>query len=434
MNIQTIFFENMDLLFARAEFFNDNPFSDNKNQKNISHKIAVAISGGADSTSLLILADQYAKQYNIPIIAYTVNHNLRENSLQEAVYVHNLAKDLGIEHKILHWEHEKIKFGHIEKKARDARYSLLRNAMLNDNANILLTAHTENDLVETFVLRKLWHSKETGLAGISSLSDFKCGIFLLRPFLNIRKNHLIDFLNTININWVHDPSNDDENFQRVKIRQRLISKPKFYELILSKIHYYAKKRKKIEEDIFHFLKNHSKFDHSLFLLEISKEQLLKYDYKLELLQIVTGIIGGMKTPVTVSNEIVALIANSKKFTLGRTVIDSKYDFIKIYRENKNIPTLNQNEGYLFDNRIYVKLMHKNANCISFLGKSGLEYLHKHKIIDNCKDSNVKASSPTVFDKDGKILSVHFCNYKLDFIEWSEIKFGRIFIPFSILKY
>jgi len=423
----------MDIILEKANFYRANSIFHNPINNNPTLKLAVAISGGADSTSLLILADQYAKQSEIPIVAYTVNHNLRENSLQEAISVHNLAQSLGIDHKILHWEHDEIKFGHIEKEARQARYNLLRNAMLADHANFLLTAHTENDLVETFILRKLWHSGERGLAGISALSDFKCGTLLARPFLNLQKYQLIEFLKTINIDWIHDPSNDDPNYQRVKIRQRLLKNQKLHNITLKKVQIFAQKRSFKEEKIFIWLHSHAKFDQSLFLLELPKNELIHCNNSKELLQIVIGIIGGADTPVIVTDRILDKMLETKKITLGRCVIEASTYSVKIYRENKNQKPISKGEENIFDNRIYVNFIHPHATSIGFLNKDGLTSLLNRGIITSLKNKNITISTPAIFDKNGEILAAHFCGYKKDSLEWVEIKFANTFIPFMKLN-
>jgi len=434
MNIQTIFFRNMDLILEKANFYRENSIFQPTSPRNQKLKLAIAVSGGADSTSLLILADQYAKQYEIPIVAYTVNHNLRHNSLQEAIQVHNFAKMLGIEHRILNWEHDTIKFGHIEKEARNARYDLLRRSMLADNANFLLTAHTENDLVETFILRKLWHSKERGLAGISALSDFKCGMFLGRPFLNLKKQQLMEFLRTINVDWVHDPSNDDPNYQRVKIRQRLLKNQKLHNITLKKVHTFAQKRYQKEEDILNWLYYHAYFNQTLFSLELPKRDLLQYENTQELLQIVISIVGGAETPIVVNDNILAKVFTEKKFTLGRCVIETSQYSIKIYRENKNQTTISRQDGNIFDNRIQVDFIHPQAKTVSFLNKDGLFSLLNEKIIENMKEKEISISTPAIFDENGDILAAHFCGYKKDSLEWGEIKFANTFIPFLHLNH
>ena len=97
---------------------------DNINELKQSKKIVAAVSGGIDSLSLILIANNWAKKHNIKIIGITVDHGLRKSSHEEAVYINNLLKKYNIEHHILVWEGEKPK-NNIENIAREARYKLI---------------------------------------------------------------------------------------------------------------------------------------------------------------------------------------------------------------------------------------------------------------------------------------------------------------------
>ena len=98
-------------------------FDDIKELKN-NKKIVVAVSGGIDSLSLTLLANDQAKKNNIKIIGITVDHGLRKSSYDEAVYINHLLKKFNIEHHILIWEDKKPNHN-IENIAREARYNLI---------------------------------------------------------------------------------------------------------------------------------------------------------------------------------------------------------------------------------------------------------------------------------------------------------------------
>lgn len=427
MNVQEIFFDNMNYLLKCANIFNKNSIF-NSSQKTLSRKIAVGVSGGADSIALTILMSRYAEFYGFDVLTYTVNHNLREGALQEALYVNLLMQKFGIKHKILHWEHEDIKFGHVENEARKARYDLLRNAMCEDECDILLTAHTENDLAETFLLRKIKHSTKTGLAGISALRDFGCGKVLIRPLLNIKKDRLVEFLNSINITWVHDPSNDDEKFQRVKIRKILSAKSRFHELIMKKVKHLSTIRQKIEFDLYKFMVGNVFFDRNLLSVEVLRKTFYEYVYRLELLQNLIMIIGGAEYPVNFSKCLDKLY-KFKKFTHGKCVIDFSEHYVKIYRENKGFKKLKKGDSNFFDNRIFVRFIHKNSFFVDAIGKNNLIQMYEKKKLANLKNLEQKSVLPAVFSRDLEILFVHGLNYKKDDLEWADIEFGRSFIPF-----
>ncbi len=178
-------------------------------------KLAVAVSGGADSMALAILL----KRSKINFIALTVDHGLRKESAQEAVQVGKWLRELKIDHVILQWQGSKPS-SNIQEEARNARYQIMANYCLSNKINYLLVAHHLNDQAETVLLRLSRGSGIDGLAGMSVIKDLY-GIKIFRPFLDIPKKTLINFLKEENINWIEDPSNKNEKFKRVKLRNML---------------------------------------------------------------------------------------------------------------------------------------------------------------------------------------------------------------------
>lgn len=180
-------------------------------------KIAVGVSGGADSLALvLMLKETYP---NFDIIALSVDHGLRPSSLDEALYVKKIMQQFDIEHHILTWEGDKPQTG-IEEQARIARYNLLCNWCKENNVKYLAIAHHMYDQAETFLMRL---ERGSGLFGLSSMAEVskKCGITILRPLLKCHPDELKEYLNSKNISWVEDESNNCDDFLRVKMRKFL---------------------------------------------------------------------------------------------------------------------------------------------------------------------------------------------------------------------
>ncbi|MDD2839504.1 MAG: tRNA lysidine(34) synthetase TilS [Rickettsiales bacterium] len=186
-----------------------------------SKKIAVAVSGGIDSLSLTLLVSNWAKKHNIEVVALTVDHGLRENSNDEAVYINSLLKKYGIEHHILAWEDEKPKTN-IESIAREARYKLIFNFCKNNNINTILLGHHLQDQAENFLIRLFRGSGILGLSSMQKVSYFR-NFTIIRPFLDIKKENLKEYLVENNVKWIEDESNADEKFLRNKIRNFLNS-------------------------------------------------------------------------------------------------------------------------------------------------------------------------------------------------------------------
>ncbi len=180
--------------------------------------LLLAVSGGPDSTALLMLAARWAKSLkNKPkLTAVTVDHGLRKESKREAAAVAKLAKKLGVPHRILRWSGKKPTTG-IQQTARHARYRLLIEAAKKAKASQILTAHTLDDQAETMVIRLARGSGITGLGAMARRSRLD-GMILLRPFLDVPKARLIATLKAAKIPFADDPSNRDPKFTRARLR------------------------------------------------------------------------------------------------------------------------------------------------------------------------------------------------------------------------
>jgi len=177
--------------------------------------IAAGVSGGADSLALVLRLKKYCKK----VVALSVDHKLREESAAEAEYVAGLMKKEGIEHHILVWEGEKPKTG-IEAAAREARYNLLCGWCKNNKIKYLAVGHHRRDQAETFLLRLQRGSGLSGLCGMLPIFE-QNEIFIIRPQLNDDPQELKAYLQQRNIKWVEDPSNQSDDFLRVKVRKFL---------------------------------------------------------------------------------------------------------------------------------------------------------------------------------------------------------------------
>ena len=137
--------------------------------------LVLAVSGGSDSTALLVIAARWAegleKRRKQPpkLLAVTVDHGLRPESAREAAAVKRLARRLGVPHRTLHWRGEKPKTG-LQEAARIARYRLLAEAAARAGYEHILTAHTLDDQAETVLFRLARGSGLTGLAGMAPAS------------------------------------------------------------------------------------------------------------------------------------------------------------------------------------------------------------------------------------------------------------------------
>ncbi|BCJ89895.1 tRNA(Ile)-lysidine synthase [Terrihabitans soli] len=178
--------------------------------------ILLAVSGGADSTALLVLAAEWAKTSKVKLVAVTVDHGLRPSSSVEAKKVAALAKSLGVPHRIAVWKGEKPETG-VEEGAREARYLLLDEAAKKAGATHLATAHTRDDQAETLLMRLAAGSGPAGLAGMRAVRK-RGDLVHVRPFLDVPKARLVASLKERGIAWIEDETNTDETFARPRLR------------------------------------------------------------------------------------------------------------------------------------------------------------------------------------------------------------------------
>ena len=183
-------------------------------------KIAVSLSGGADSMCLTFLLDEFCRQNNISLLAITIDHKLRAESTLEANKVSKYLKKCNINHIILTWHHNEIK-ANIQNEARNARYKILCNYCKENDIDNLFVGHTFDDQAETVLLRILRGSGIDGVSGIDALTIMN-GVKIIRPLLSFKKNQILDFLKKEGLIWFEDESNKNTKFDRVKIR-KLIS-------------------------------------------------------------------------------------------------------------------------------------------------------------------------------------------------------------------
>lgn len=180
-------------------------------------KVAVGVSGGADSLALVLLLDDLLRPLGRRVIALTVNHGLRKESLTEAEYVAKLMAEHCIEHHILTWDGVKPQSG-VEEAARLARYALLRSWCQKNDVETLCVAHHLLDQAETFLIRLQRGSGLTGLCGMSEVSELE-GLKIVRPLLKVVPEALKEYLRLRNVKWVEDPSNQSEDFLRCRMRK-----------------------------------------------------------------------------------------------------------------------------------------------------------------------------------------------------------------------
>jgi tRNA(Ile)-lysidine synthase len=202
--------------------------------------LVLAVSGGPDSTALLLLAARWRARRSVrraapKLLAVTVDHGLRPQSAREARAVKQLARTLAVPHRVLRWQGRKPHTG-LQEAARAARYRLLGRAARRAGAGYVVTAHTLDDQAETLLMRLLRGSGMAGLAAMRRIAPLPLEhvqeqwqpvlrkstnkiVRLARPFLDIPKARLVATLRRAGIAFFEDASNRDPCFTRARLRE-----------------------------------------------------------------------------------------------------------------------------------------------------------------------------------------------------------------------
>ncbi|MCK4800765.1 MAG: tRNA lysidine(34) synthetase TilS, partial [Anaerolineales bacterium] len=192
--------------------------------RNITPPLLVGVSGGPDSLALL----HVAAGLNLSPFAVYFNHMLREDTPQEEVFVRDFAQSLGVPFRKgagnvrLYADEQGLS---IEEAARILRYKFLFQTAADISAGAVVVAHHADDQVETILMNLLRGTGMRGMLGMQVVSlpnQWSDSIPLVRPFLGIEKNHILDYVNEHKLNPLIDPTNAELIYQRNRIRHELI--------------------------------------------------------------------------------------------------------------------------------------------------------------------------------------------------------------------
>ena len=181
-------------------------------------RAVLAVSGGADSLALMVLLEEYRRKHDLPLKIHvaSVDHGLRPDAAMECAYVKDLAASLGLPHRTLKWDGGD-RSRNLQSEARKARYELLSAYAGTLDCRDLVVAHHRDDQAETFIMRLIRGSGVTGLGAMRRKTDLN-EFCLHRPFLDIPKSRLVASLKVRDVRWIEDPSNQKDDFLRVRVR------------------------------------------------------------------------------------------------------------------------------------------------------------------------------------------------------------------------
>ena len=189
-------------------------------------KVAVAVSGGADSVALLYYTLSQAEKYPFKVIAINVEHGIRgQASKSDTEFVIDLCEKLGVElikysvDSPLKAKTEKIS---LEEAARNLRYDCFFDAINSGKCDKVSTAHNLSDNFESVLLNLFRGTGTKGVAGIESNFNDK----IIRPFLGVSKEQIEKYVEENDLPFVTDQSNFDDDYTRNYLRLNVTPKIK----------------------------------------------------------------------------------------------------------------------------------------------------------------------------------------------------------------
>ncbi|MDX8460918.1 tRNA lysidine(34) synthetase TilS [Mesorhizobium humile] len=322
-----------------------------------------AVSGGSDSTALLLLLKDHLDR-TAPatrLLAVTVDHGLRPDSASEARLVQRFCVERGIAHRILSWHGDKPATG-LPAAAREARYRLLAEAADAEGIKLILTGHTADDQAETVLMRQARDDDGRGLAGMAPATLHDWRTWIVRPLLGTRRAALREMLRARDISWIEDPTNIDIRFERPRVRAKLgqgDGERRMAEA-LARSEQAALERLDIGRRAATLIDAFA--DRPVpGLIRLDRGFAAHQDGEAALyaLRILLAAVGGMSF-LADEARCVALLSRLRSAplcaTLSRTVVDARRTGIFLRRENRNLPAaLPPSNNQLWDNRRRITL-------------------------------------------------------------------------------
>lgn len=186
---------------------------------NNNDRIVVGCSTGPDSMALVDMLLKVRDKYNLSIIIAHVNHNVREESIEEAEFIKKYSEDnnLVFESMVI----ENYGDDNFHNEARTIRYNFFESIIHKYDANYLMTAHHGDDLIETVLMRIVRGSNLSGYSGfkkIVDMDDYK----IVRPLINYTKDELLEYDKENNVKYYIDQSNNKDTYTRNRYRKYIL--------------------------------------------------------------------------------------------------------------------------------------------------------------------------------------------------------------------
>lgn len=177
--------------------------------------VCAAISGGPDSTALLLILKELSDTFRFTVKACHFDHALRSTSSGDALFARKTAEKLGLEFTM---ERDNSPGGgSIQSLAREKRYGFFKKLLDSGYADLVATGHTLDDSVETSIM---WMLRGAGPGAFGGVPYVRAKY--IRPLLDTRRSAVLSWLNSNKIEYIIDPTNDTDTYLRNRIRRHVI--------------------------------------------------------------------------------------------------------------------------------------------------------------------------------------------------------------------
>jgi tRNA(Ile)-lysidine synthase len=384
--------------------------------------LAVAVSGGADSMALCLLAHDWAVARGGRVTALTVDHGLRPASAEEAAQVGSWMSGCGIEHHILRWRGEKPTSA-VQNSARVARYRLLCEWCRQENVLHLLLGHHADDQSETVLHRLVRGSGMSGLSGMSALVETS-EVRLLRPLLSCRPAALRFLLTERGQEWLEDPSNQDPRFARTHVRAvlpHLAAVGLTRSVLLAAVAQMAETGSILHEAVVEFLARSCRVHRTGFAqIERAAMATAPSVVAVKALARLVMMIGGSARECQAD---AVWRAYERLFrgglavtTLGRCLLLTRGQHLLVYRERRNLPSpcvLPPDDALLWDGRFRLRAFVPDEVAAQLyvrpVGKEDLQMIcsNSAKLAGRVPPALVRGTLPVLCDEGGLAIAPHF---------------------------
>jgi tRNA(Ile)-lysidine synthase len=319
-------------------------------------RLGVAVSGGGDSVALLALLAEFAKKHGSELHVITINHGLRDGAQDEIRLVTDLCAEIGCAHHVEYWSGWDGG-GNLQDRARVARYEMIADWALGNNIDVVALGHTANDQAETVMMRL---ARGAGVDGLSAMTrrTVRSGITLVRPMLGIERRSLRAYLRAKGLTWAEDPSNDNRDFERIRMRDALrILEPLgiSVEKLTNVADYMSQARTALNWQTFLTARTVVEIVHGTVCLDKKGFRALPHEISRRLLVHALNWVSHSEYPPRRSAvaEVFEAIKSSQTATLHGCQLAHQSDKLWVFREYNAVKDHHTDIGDLWDERWYI---------------------------------------------------------------------------------